>query len=272
MDQRQIQNGMSEFEAHDADGSDVTALLNALPRVQAPDNFEFGVKAKIARHGQTSSALTPFLKLAAPFGLVLVMGVIVLFYGLRPSDADVAVIADPARTESNFVPPTAEIPASPAPAVSIPQAEQRTETRSVPERAAASETRGPVRKSTSSATPSTEGGSFDIALGSAKAKLPPGFDAANPRTSPMSSNSAQSGSPVREALEILGVTSSFANGGWQVGSVTANSIASRGKVLAGDVILAIDGQQLKSDSTIRGNITTLSVRRDGKTLSLKLGN
>ena len=273
MDQRQIQNGMSKFEAHDADGSDVAALLNALPRVQAPENFEFGVKAKIARHGQTSSGLTPFLKLAAPFGLVLVMGVIVLFYGLRPSDDDVAVIADPPRTESNFVPPSTEIPASPAAPVSLPEAGQRTATVPAPERASvAGDTRGPVRKSTRSAAASTGGGSFDISLGSAKAKLPPGFEAAEPGTSTINSNSAASGSPVGEALGILGVTASFANAGWQVSSVTANSIASRGKVLPGDVILAIDGQQLKSDSKIKGNVTTLTVRRDGKTLSLKLGN
>ena len=273
MDQRQTKNGMSKFEAHDGDGSDVSALLSALPRVQAPDNFEFGVKAKIARHGQTSGGLTPFLKLAAPFGLVLLIGVIVLFYGLRPSDSDIAVIADPARTESNFVPPAAAIPTSPLSEVSVPQADQRTDPALVPERASvASETRAPARKSSKSAAPSPGGGSFDISLGSAKPKLPPGFEAANPSTSPTNSNSAGSGSPVRDALDVLGVTSSFANGGWQVGAVTANSIASRGKVMAGDVILAIDGRQLRSDSTIKGSITILTVRRDGKTLSLKLGN
>ena len=273
MDHRQIQNGMSKFEADDADGSEVTALLNALPRVQAPDNFEFGVRAKIARRGQTTSGLTPFLKLAAPFGLVLLIGVIVLFYGLRPSDTDVAVIPAPARTESNFVPPPTEVKTAPASEVSVPQTAQRNEPAPVPERAsAATDTRGPVRKSNNPAGPSTGGGSFDISLGSAKAKLPPGFDSASPRTSSIDSNTASSGSPVREALEILGVIANFANAGWRVGSVTANSMAARGKVMAGDVILAIDGQQLKSDSTIKGGISTLTVRRDGKTLSLKLGN
>ena len=274
MDQRQFNNGMSKFEALDTDGDDVTSLLSTLPRVQAPDNFEFGVKAKIARRKQATSSLTPFLKLAAPFGLVLLIGVIVLFYGLRPSDADVAVIADtPAVTETNFVPPATEIPASPTAPVSSPQAAPRVETAPVPERASvATATRGPVRRSSKSTATPSGGGSFDISLGSAKAKLPPGFEGAEPRTSTTMNSDAVAGSPVREALGVLGVTSSFADGGWKVSSVAENSMASRGKVMAGDVIIAIDDQQLKSDSTIRGSITTLTVRRDGRTLNLKIGN
>jgi hypothetical protein len=45
MDQMGSQNGMDELEVLDSDSQKVAAMLSALPRVEAPANFEFRVNA-----------------------------------------------------------------------------------------------------------------------------------------------------------------------------------------------------------------------------------
>jgi C-terminal processing protease CtpA/Prc len=69
---------------------------------------------------------------------------------------------------------------------------------------------------------------------------------------------------------MLGIDADFGSNGWKVRSVSANSVASRGKVQAGDIIEAIDGQELKGKSLPKGTATTVTVRRDGKTINLNL--
>jgi C-terminal processing protease CtpA/Prc len=69
---------------------------------------------------------------------------------------------------------------------------------------------------------------------------------------------------------MLGIHAEFVDTGWKVRSLMVNSIASRAKVRLGDIVEAIDGQQLKGDSTPRGSVTVLTVLRDGKSIDLNL--
>ena len=85
MDPRELEK--EAFE--NGDERKVAEMLGSLKRVEAPANFEFGVRARIAAGApQTRSSLIPFVKLAAPIALVLLVGAFVLFYGSLHSAQD----------------------------------------------------------------------------------------------------------------------------------------------------------------------------------------
>src|SRR5688572_25753617 len=74
------------------DGGQIGELLAALPRVEAPPNFEYGVKAKIAARSESGrTRFFPFLKIAAPLALVLVVASFVFYFGSMPANDVVSV-------------------------------------------------------------------------------------------------------------------------------------------------------------------------------------
>ncbi len=271
MNQRESQNGIGVHGAQDSDNR-VASMLSALPRVNAPENFEFGVKAKIAarKDVQGGVRIVPFLKVAAPLCLLLVFGAFFLFYGPTGDTNVPEVVQNPsvpaapiARTASEQPVPEQSVP--PAPLVSVlgPRADdelaqaQTTAARAVE----------PVRKTQTSrrsvnisADVRTSGGSIDRTLGSANTISPPGLGGGT--------------IPVADVFGIIGVQADFVGGTWKVSSSKENSMAQRAGIAAGDVIEAIDGRPLAEKTTFKGSITPTSVRvkRDGKQVELKLGN
>ena len=75
-------------------GTEVAELLAALPRVEAPANFNFGVNARIAKGRPSGRTLFPFLKVAIPLSLLLVIGGLMFFYATMPGDDQVIVRSD----------------------------------------------------------------------------------------------------------------------------------------------------------------------------------
>jgi hypothetical protein len=73
MNRSELKNGTEE-------NREVTELLAALPRVEAPANFDFGVKARIAAGGSKGrSALFPFLKVTVPVAILLLIGTLCFY-------------------------------------------------------------------------------------------------------------------------------------------------------------------------------------------------
>ncbi len=272
MNEREFENGSSKYNALDNEGGDVALMLSALPRAEAPANFEFRVKARIAVGSSPRATLFPFLKIAAPLTLVLLVGALVVFYGVLPGEVDVPVVTDsaqkvPVPVEANAEPPTPPAQAAASPGIAQSNSESPYESYV----AAARPT--PVRRAAPAvAVRSSEGGSRDFSLNSAQPKLPPGFQSVESRN--LNANVSPSGAdiPVRNVLGILGIAADYANGGWKVQSVVEKSVAARAGVRASDVIEAIDGQPLKSDSLLKGDAKVFTIRRDGKQMSLSLAN
>jgi len=77
--------------------------------------------------------------------------------------------------------------------------------------------------------------------------------------------------PVQDMLMTLGVSAEYKNE-WLVRSVSKNSSAERSGVKAGDVIDAIGDSRLSADTNYHGagRFTTITVRRGGQSLALKL--
>lgn len=270
MNEREVKNG---FSTHDAlDGGDVAAMLNALPRVEAPENFEFRVKARIAQGAAPRTTLFPFLRVAAPLTLVLLIGAFVVFYGLLPERTEVPAVVATAEREPINVRPQSEVPVPPTQTVSGPQIEQSHE--AIPDESyvAAGKPTAVRRTAAPEIVKPSQGGSRDFSLNSVKPKLPPGFESVEPKSLNGNANSSAANVPLLNVLGILGITADFANGGWKVRSVVENSVAARAGVRAADVIEAIDGQMIKGDSLVRGDAKTFTVRRDGKQMNLSMAN
>ena len=284
MNQTELQNNRGGGDALDSENYEVAALLSALPRVEAPENFEFRVRAGIAKGSAPRASLIPFLKVAAPLSLVLTVGAFGIFYGTMPSGNEAPTISQTLPSGGQAVQP--ETPVSAASAVTAPAPQITNSTVVEPsERAAREEPSvGPVRRNNHTVTASRsrrvaadrpfEGGSKDQALGSANTILPKGFETANPQRQNLNANVGGTKVPVGDVLGMLGVNGEFTGGGWKVRSVAANTSALRAGVKPGDLIEAIDGTPVAQGMMFSGgfSVKTIRIRRDGKTLSLNLGN
>ena len=269
MNPSDLENGINEREALTTDERRIADLLGALPRAEAPSNFEFGMKARIAADDAGSRAsLIPFLKVAAPLTLVLLVAAFVIFYAALPTDSridPVAEVAGPAPIR-NSEPETA---ATVAPSVTAPEPRAAEPARD--DRVAAPVFAGPVRRAPKRQAANTApgGGSFVQSYGVANVRTPRGFEPVTPTRNANAAIGARE-IPVQEMFEMLGVKAEFVSGGWTVRSTAANSVAARAGLQADDVIEAINDQDVSEKTKFKSGVEgkSLSIRR--KTNQLKL--
>jgi hypothetical protein len=253
MSKRELDNHINEQPVTETDGRKIEELLAALPRVEAPANFEFGLKAKIAARNEPRASLIPFVKVAAPLALVLVVGALIVFYATLPGGDDL-VVESPAPGKPEVVIKADETQPD---VTSEPQIEKPTE-RIAPQ----PRNPGPVRRTSPSNR--SRGGSIDQplisdqALRSANVINPPGFGSKS--------------ISLPDVLGILGINAEFVDGAWKVRSATTNSAAERSGVRANDILEAIDNHVLTEKTTFKSEFSpkTLRVRRDGKRIQLNL--
>lgn len=268
MDRSDLENGINELGELDAESRKVSALLRTLPRVEAPANFEFGVKARIAGGAAPTAGLLRFAKLAAPLMLMLVVGAFVIYYGSLPAVAPPVAEAPLAVDETRTL---AAVPAeTDRSTVSAPPVVKQEPS---PFEMVSTNTRGliPVRQTTRR-EPGDRLRTRQESLRPANVLMPPGFEDANPQRSTANSNTGPADSTVSEVLGIIGVTAEFTDAGWTVLSVAANSVAERSGIKPSDVIEAIGGQELKRDTTLKGEVKRVRVRREGKQIEVGLKN
>ena len=281
MDRREVEQ---EIESLDAESRKVAELLSGLTRVEAPSNFEFGVRARIAEGAPSGrSILFPALKLAAPLSLVLLVAVIVVFYPTSPN-VDTVKVDDPSSiTAPSEAPSTAvrsevsnnservsgpHAPESPGEPVANPPVPHE-----IKPTVARHDSNTGRRPRTGGVDNPSGGASRVDALKPANTINPPEFRATN-RSTQNSNSGSQTDIPVREVLGIIGVSADPGDDGWKVTSTVDGSIARKSGIQSGDVIEAIDGRDVTSSTTFKGAFggKTIRVRRDGKSLDVKLTN
>ena len=226
------------------DNEPVADLLRNLKRVEAPKDFDFKVKARIASGAApTRSGVPLWVKAAAPVGLLLAIGGYLGMTSLqtpKPADVQVAAIAPQPKVET---PAAATVP--PAPVISAPATPSvsRTDNSTV----------ATVKKPVVRSRPA--GGSIVSA-----ARIPKEI--------------VLKDVPVSEALSRSGAGATFDGSGLKVGSTTLNGSASRSGLKAGDVIESINGQSVNAGMTVKGRLEgkTVRVRRDGKTVDILIRN
>ncbi len=260
---------MNDFEQQISTNSDekISALLSALPRVNAPANFEHSVKARIARNLPRAGFAWPaFLKLAVPTGALAALAFVLYLSGFLSQELAPAEVVTETKTQSeargqtfaaeNGRPGATEL----GPNVAAQPPVQNSENTL----ARANKSSAP-----SSGVNSSNGkGSFDIASNAAERdKLPKGLDANRRPAIPAPRTSV----PAINILRFAGVQADSGFGGWKVTAVVESSPAERAGVKAGDVIEAVNDTSLIRVTTLPGGVElkTIRVRRDGKSLTLR---
>ncbi len=240
----------------------VSKLLGSLKRVQAPGDFDFRVKSRIASGrpvDRNASWLPNLVRLALPLGLLVMIGGYFGYNALYSAGniavAPVAVVQD--------VVPIPEIKST-EPAIQPANEIVAKQVESKPVDADNKSTLRPNEKRIVSSVPSNRkpgGGSVDIASGISNPLRPKGFET-NRKILPATVSA-------REVLSFVGVE---VDSSWKVGSVLPNSMAERSGLKTGDVIEAINNENV-ADKTAFGNKSigkTIRVRRDDKSVQIDL--
>ena len=266
----------------------VWQMIDVLPRVDAPVNFDFRVKARIANSKSTDfqPRFFPVLRYIMPLGaVVLLLGLIAFntnyFSGENASQVAVTVpptsiekettVSNPSFTNQNILPAVGD--------------EGSVASQSNTNTVFVKDTREPriaalnSKKKRGTATPiksaeESDGiGSRDITVSAPTITLPRGLDP-NRRieTAPNADNIKAF--TAEEILPFLGIEIVLQNENRTVKSVKQNSLAERSGVKVGDVIEAIDGKKI-SGEPFSGNTLeakTLSVLRGAKKMEIALHN
>jgi hypothetical protein len=266
----------------------VWQIIDVLPRVEAPNNFDFRVKARIANAKQADSQprFFPALRYVMPLGVIVLFLGILAFnanYFLGDSAPQVAVNVPPAlietettasnsSTTNQIILPTDEdeslaISQSNANAVAVKDT-QETQIPAVNSKKT-QRTETPKKN-----TEEIDGiGSRDITVSQPKVTVPPEFDP-NRRIEIMPNADDTKSFAAEEILPFLGIEGVLKNGRWQVKAVKQNSLAKHSGVEIGDVIEAIDGKRI-SDEPMRFKtvvVKNLTVSRGAKKIEIPLKN
>lgn len=272
IDKESLKNDATEFGTDD---EKMGRLLNGMKRVDAPNDFDFRVKARIAA-GRPAARPAFGLAAAARFAIPLILLVLVgAYFGFNAFYTD-RYLDVPAVAETAPTITPASIP-SPSNDVVVTSLNE-----TVGDRAAVKKpneinnTTGstPVKKTPNVDLPANRpgGGSVDMA------SLPPrsfsqrGLDqnVKLPANANGSEHDAQI--PVKEVLSLIGVRGAFSSSGLKVTS--ADGIAGRSGVKSADVIEAINGQAVTGKALFGSKFSgkSLSVLRNGERIQILLKN
>lgn len=279
MTENELQNGDSEAEILSADDQKLRQMCKDLKKINAPKNFDFHLKARIAKANaddfQTAS-LIPFLRYFLPFSVVVLLAVFVGFniFLTTGNSADsefVKLENQPKQIQENpVVNPKVEKTVSsnilPITANFVANEEKSTVQTNIEKRNSNTEaaTVQSNKKDIQPKSKENEIQSRDSAVKDPKIFTPKGIF-------PNLAN-GKSAEPVNQIFDFIGITAVLDAGKWKVTAVEANNMAGNAGVRIGDLIDAIDGNKLGASSEINGtvNIKIIQIIRDGKNISLQM--
>ena len=257
----------------------ISHLLASLPRVDAPGDFGFRLKARIAAATHSTgrrSWLPASAAVAAPLGLVLAVGgyfALTTMYSPSTVNAPQIVELKPAQ-----LPAEEFVDSSPQPAptyytgglssnrieypeivVNPPEIDRGIVSRPI-------KNTGSLRRTNDNGG----GGSVDQALGgNGKEVLPKaviGNQSIQPETIGNTPRSAKA------VLSSMGIDAAYAGSSWTVVGITKGSAADRSGLKAGDVIETVNGRPMTGTTSFDSKFTgrAVRVRREGKSIQIDL--
>lgn len=260
-----LENQNSILFSDDARDEVATALSN-LKRVDAPGDFDFKLRARIAQSEPAQVRRTGML-LAAKFALPVVVllgfgAFLIVSNGDGPAVSGVPQMVDQpvqsAPTGETELPAAGDGGVASATSPASPAGNNQTNR--------SSNSKGAIDQLLPA------GGSVDSAIEPESALLPRGFDS-NPKIDPGSIQSNSQFS-VNDLLSMIGANGEFTGGGFLVRSVSVNSVAARAGLRGGDMIEAINDKAINAQTVFRGAFSGKNIRisRDGRRMSLNLGS
>jgi hypothetical protein len=253
----------------------VAELLSSLKRVNAPENFESRVKARLAASPLPTTTNFGFLKLALPTAALAAIALFLFLSGYLGGDVPTVEVAN-APKETRSAPQVQSAPSQqPAENSSAPQPPSGEQAVVAPVNSNAPQPGNYQRKNPNGARPvdpATQ--SYDIGSNTKETiVLPPGFDP-NARPRPDANMEKRMRRPTIAATEVLrltGVNAEIRGNECVVNSVVAQSAADRMGVKAGDVVLSLNDIRVGNSTSIPSGVDlqSITVRRGDNTLVLK---
>lgn len=250
----------------------IADILGGLPRVTAPNDFDFRVKARITQGVPASSRwswVVATSRFSVPLVLLLLVGGYVGFTFLDTSAVDLRS-ANEIRPSGAF-----QIPET----VSTPEPFQQTkELRADNDPIKPKEIDPKVTTVASNAAVpaplgvNNGGGSLERGLGTSRPIYPRGVDP-NAKTPVVPKEFTQPGKvTAKDVMNLLGLDVVYSESGWKVESVKENSTAQRAGLKSGDVVEAINEQPMNEKTSFNGRFTSKSMRlkRDGMSVDIDL--
>ncbi len=294
MSYKKLQNENGDMtEILSAEDEKISRLIGGLKRVEAPKDFDFRLKARIAKGkpANSGSRLLPALRYVLPLSLAaFVFAFLVLNTVYFVDNQSVPTVAEanlPTAFQNKNLPGTEILtaPESVKPADSIePEknliAEVVAPKKVKPKESIISGTQFAAVKSnktspvvTSSQSEEKGGGSRDTALSSVESIKPKGLDARNTlENSPVLQNKTPL--TTGQILSQLGIETISENGRRKVKSVTGTSLGDTSGVKVGDIIEAIDGEKI-SDAPLSSRtieVRKLTITRGSEKIEISLHN
>lgn len=242
------------------DEEEISRMLASLKGVEAPKDFEGGVRERIARRPEGPSLSRPSLVLVAKFAFPLLLLVVVGGY---------LVLSNEQALSGDLVPPvggtTHQVAAIDDP-VSFPSGISNTSNLN------SGIAQVPANRGSVNSGPAPQGGSEDIALSPDDSTVFP--DGVDPRKARVSNGQPPDGGQISptSVLAMLGISAECSSKGCTATSVREESLAARAGIQDGDVISAIDGRPINSSTNIAGKFTVseLTLIRDGKKMIVSI--
>ncbi len=269
-------------ESENKETNAVAGLLGSLPRVEAPNDFDFRVKARIAAGQPARVAWFPAAaRVAVPLGLVLSVGG---YFGYRAVYQTVATDVAVVNTNSGPIPlspATAEFVAANAVAPETPgQVGMGNPTVKPPtiDGKMATATKADLDPKIDPSTDdrrtigNSRGGSFDTAVKESKTIYPRGVNP-NAKVAVKPRDFERPGAIMaKDVLTQFGADVVYSGSGWRVAAVKDNSAAQKAGLKSGDVVEAINDQPLSEKTSFKGQFSGKSIRlkRDGATVLVNL--
>ncbi|HTK37916.1 MAG TPA: hypothetical protein VL325_05440 [Pyrinomonadaceae bacterium] len=234
-------------------------MLRGLKRIEAPANFDFGLRSKIAngKPAARNTGISRLIRHAVPAALVLVIGVVLVlnslyFVGERdvadiPPVTEAKTVAPPqAKPQSKTVLPPEQTIAAVDPDAAGPQPLVKTRPKAG----------GNKPRKASNETP---GGSYDAARRLQEPIYPKGLN-------PNGGNEIG----VKDVFGFLGIDAAFDGKNWIVKAIKEKSIADRIGIKPGDQPESIDGRPISETSKFKTPFSAknLTVIRDGMPVNI----
>jgi membrane-associated protease RseP (regulator of RpoE activity) len=266
--------GNKDLKIQETDFEPVSRLLGELKRVEAPNDFDFRVRARIAdgKPAERTATLVPAsIRIALPLALLLIVGGYFAFNAFySPNKDDVPVVADSEpvsvapmnRTQSNDPALPSDEIVSDRRDAKIPE----SETKLIPN--------GQMKtnRPTQPKSDHPAGGSMDQAVREGRRIYPRGLNPSSKVLVKPKEFDQNAQVSARELFSLIGIEANYSGSLWTIGAVKPNSMGERSGVKAGDAIEAVNDLPL-TEKTVFGNGFTgksLRIRRDGRSMTIDL--
>lgn len=245
------------------DEEEISRMLASLKTVDAPDDFEGGVRSRIAKRRESLSrpSLLLVAKFAFPMLLLLGIGGFLIVADSGPLKGDmVPPVSDEVRDVAAFDEPASDSPVGPSTNMNSGVA-QIPVNRGGKDRAVQpdSQDRGSSRE--------------DQALSQDDTTVFP--DGVDPRKARITNGPRPSGGQISltSVLSTIGVSATCSSTGCVATDVREGSVAAKSGIRAGDQLVAFDQQPINSSTSLTGslNVSSITLVRDGQRTVVWIG-